>query len=570
MVIKNSSIVTSNTYRNCIILNKDKSNKLQENISQKKLTDKHEISEQKAAAFYSERNSDNLSFSRSCVENRQQNYNGENRSKPVLNERNDENPSNFLRPEVGKPKGFGGDEENRKMRKLESFDSESLSKTGNKKALKPLIDFITIDKTSKVNTKEKLAKFNLGNDMITTLYGTSKSENRSSENKPKYELLTSDSIKERKSTAENNCLNCGYKSNHKPDLKHCDLINSENAIHYSKHFVEEERNPTYGKYLAELQPPNHDVHETPNQTNNSVTEYIIVSKSNLQDDRTQTSPVSPFLIFPLKYDGPFNGVQKLMVPISSPRTDTQSPNLENNAFTRIAPKVFDTVLGDEDIFEIKESSLKDNYALVSGNRVLPLKILKNPWTPSCGLVRGNAIGNSRSQPLNQVNSGSSMKGNCSLTQHFEHESVKRDSLVPYPNENSGGTSDGQIVDFNKQSSKFEKLIPVEDYVSYKKRGERIAINSSSGSDMAEILYGTPASKTSAENRKKFDPPNLESLRITNKPLLTESKCHNTSVKIDESSNAKDCKSLHQNENSGNNRPAHKRKPCGIVPGLSIE
>ncbi|XP_055936618.1 putative uncharacterized protein DDB_G0282133 [Argiope bruennichi] len=558
LMVNKSSVLTSNTYSNCIILNKDKANKFEETILQKHLTDSHEA-EQKAQASCSKVHSSGL-LSRTLVENRHQKYNNENNRKLAPSGGSNKRSFNFHKLESNKSKKLGIGEENWKYGKGKNFECGNLVRTVNRKELRPLVDFVAVDEISKVNTKEKLAKFNLGNDMITALYGTSNDENESFENKPQSTPRYSANRNENNSFMKNASLKCAYENDQRLNPGHHNFRNNcESSMHHSGQFREEVENVTYEKYLANFSTEINNFQETLKEANNSVKHFVVNQKSNFQEDKTQPLPVTPVLIFPVKYDESFKRIQDQLLHISSSNNDTQSSNSEHVAFTKTKQNAFNIAIGNEDSVQRKEISLKDNYVIVSGNRIMPKSSLNKSLIPITELFRENMVGNSTSQLLNDENACNSAKENRAFMQNVCHQSVEKEYIIPNSNDDS---SKNQIIDFRKQSIKSEDNF--EDYSSFKRQGENIAINSSSGKEMAQILYGSSAN-TSFRNNNICHSPMMESKKTMKNSLLTESKCI-----TDKESNAKDWRSLHQKQNHDKNKSSRTRKPCGIVPGLNIE
>ncbi|GFQ64044.1 hypothetical protein TNCT_405201 [Trichonephila clavata] len=417
--------------------------------------------------------------------------------------------------------------DNNSHKKEEILASKATEGKETKKELKPLVDSLNIDENSKVNTKAKLAKFNLGNDMISALYGTSISSYKltsgANAESNRTDLVPANSINQtNKELPGPYCKSVGNKVNCKERLKDFNLGNimtdtlyghvnifkadQDKGLEERNDSLMEERNAYFNQgnttknTCLELQnmPQGNNLsslNEIPQTIDNS--EYInsnIDNKANLNFQANVSyfsAPLDrvPILLYSKERCGPENVLKPYVVQRS---ILTKISPLDPEAFPILDQLPITSHLESN---SYNYGELSDKGSLVTQQNVLPSSnlistnnVLKFPTTcpiiPLHPSITTANLGNTKQNLMFSTHIDFN-NSNINATTPTEQSTKLKDVQIPRPEQNSMVKEPNENLNIHsKQNKSYTALLS-----SITQEGKKIAIASSSGKEMAQILYG---------------------------------------------------------------------------------
>ncbi|GFW79663.1 hypothetical protein TNCV_4360891 [Trichonephila clavipes] len=439
----------------------------------------------------------------------------------IKNSKNNECPLNISELFLKSPQCSYNNNSHRKGEILASKPTEGRE---TKKELKPLVDSLNIDEHSKINTKAKLAKFNSGNAMMSALYGTSNSSYKltsgANSGSNLMDLVPANSNKQaKKELSGPYCNTVENKVNCKEKLKDFNLgnimtdtlyghvntfradqdtgleirnnslmdkkIDSFNQVNTTKNASLELQNMPQENNLGSL----NEMQQTIDNAEYINTNTDNKSYSNFQANVSYFSaPLDrvPILLYSTERCGSENVLKPFVVQRSiltkvSPLNPEAFPIPDQLPITsHLEPKYRE--LNNNGSLITKQNVLPSNN-LISTNNMLnfPTTCPIIPLHPSITTANFcNAKQNLMFSTHNDFNNN-----NTNSTSPTEESTKLNDVQVPRPEQNGADKEQNENLSIHsKQNKSYTALLS-----SITQEGKKIAIASSSGKEMAKILYG---------------------------------------------------------------------------------
>ncbi|GFY40335.1 hypothetical protein TNIN_411251 [Trichonephila inaurata madagascariensis] len=442
----------------------------------------------------------------------------------IKNRKNDVCPLNISELVLKSPQRSNDNNSHKKGEILASKPTEGKEI---KKELKPLVDSLNIDEHSKINTKAKLAKFNSGNAMMSALYGTSDSSYKftsgANAGSNLMDLVPANSNNQaNKELSGPYCKSVESKVNCKEKLKDFNLgnimtdtlyghvnsfrtdqdaglevrndslmdkrINSFNQVNTTKNACLELQNMSQENNLGSL----NEIQQTINNAEYINTNMDSKSFSNFQANVSYFSaPLDrvPILLYSTERCGTENVLKPYVVQRS---ILTKVSPLNPEAFP-IPDQLPITSQLEPNPYNYRE--LSDNGSLVTKQNVLPSNnliptnnVLNFPATypiiPLHPSITTTNLCNTKQNVMFSTHNAFN-NSNTNATSPTEQSTKLNDVQVPRPEQNGTDKEQNENLSIHsKQNKSYTALLS-----SITQEGKKIAIASSSGKEMAQILYG---------------------------------------------------------------------------------
>ncbi|GIY50462.1 hypothetical protein CDAR_454881 [Caerostris darwini] len=469
------------------------------------------------------------------------------------------------------------------------FDEEYYERQeNNNQELKPLINLISINTNTKINTKEKLVKFNLGSEMTSTLYGTS---DLSSYNCPYNKNDETINI----NTKENEALPETYLSKNNINCK--EMMKMINLGNIMTQTLSNSMDTSHGNKYINLKSEDNPMKIVTTEDGQSNKIFILDSSKNIikiPQNLLEDSNAAIILD---------NGFQENYVP-KIPRASIV-PLYQNETPSFGKPMIIQTP-ALVDVSKLNPQAFPTKSKKVSSNPV-EIKMINN------GLSRNEtndlnkkvifvanpvAVENNKSASLKNTIIPLSSCNNEVGSLYHNQECVNNPKTIFIVSKDNNTTTTG--VEILKGSDNFQ-LIKCNDvqqpnteqkfsfsinktsepfyiYDSHMNavpsnsvlgQGQKIIICPSSNKDMSQILAAVECISSPATN--------IQNLNTTTKHSQHYKNNHSSNDSRSLGGTPNSCKTpTNQNymhskeENNCKNKPSRPRKPCGIVPGLNSE